>query len=105
MNNNANDQIESEMNELLGPLKNVKASEARLEKWRQLVDEELAINRASGAKVVTISFNRRVIEWVVAASIGFVLAASWMGLSKKESPEDYFSGVDATEVHLVAKSD
>lgn len=105
MKNKDNNQIDAELDALLSPLKEIKASDARLEKWRQLVDEELSIGRTGEAKVVTISFNRRVIEWAVAASIGFVVAAAWMGLSKKESAEDYFSGVDATEMHLVAKSD
>lgn len=105
MKSKDNDQLDSELNALLGPLKNAKAGDARLEKWRAVVDEELARDRARDANVVTISFNRRVIEWVVAASIGFVVAAAWMGFSQKESQADYFSGVDATEMHLVAKSD
>jgi hypothetical protein len=105
MKSKDNDQIDSELNALLGPLKNAKAGDARLETWRAVVDEELARDRASGANEVTISFNRRVIEWVVAASIGFVVATAWMGFSQKESQADYFSGVDATEMHLVAKSD
>jgi hypothetical protein len=105
MKNNNNDQIDSEMKELLSPLKNVKAGEARLEKWRRAVDQELSCDPSIGAKLMTISLNRRVIEWAIAASIGFVVAATWKGLSKKESEADYFSGIDATEMHLVAKSD
>lgn len=105
MKSKDNDQLDSELNALLGPLKNAKAGDARLEMWRAVVDEELARDRARDANVVTVSFNRRVIEWVVAASIGFVVAAAWMGFSQKESQADYFSGVDATEMHLVAKSD
>ena len=105
MINNDNDYIDSEMKELLSPLKTVKAGEARLETWRRAVDLELSSARPAGAKLMTISLNRRVIEWAVAASIGFVVAAAWMGLSQKENETDYFSGIDATEMHLVAKSD
>jgi hypothetical protein len=105
MKDNRDDQTDAEWKTLLSPLQNVEAGRDRLERWRGVVEEEFARDHRVGANVVTVSFNRRVAEWAIAASIGFVMAAAWMGFSDEESHVDYFSGIDATEMHLVAKSD
>ena len=105
MTDKDNNQINLEMNELLSPLTNVAVRQDKLEKWRLAVDKELASDCLADVKVTTHPFSRRLIEWAVAASIGFVVATAWKGLSQKESEKDYFSDIDATELHFVAKSD
>lgn len=105
MTHNDNEQFDSDLDRLLAPLKNVSVEHSRLDKWQKAIDHEIARESSSRISIKAISLKRRMIEWAVAASIGFVVAAAWMNITAKENDEKYFSGIDATEMHLVAKSD
>jgi hypothetical protein len=103
--NDENEQLDLELEQLLSPIRNFRAEQTRIEKWQQVVDLELSKTRFAKPNVDTFSLRRRAIEWAVAASFGFVLATAWLNLAKIESEESALSGFDATELHLVAKSD
>lgn len=105
MTNNRNDR-DQELETLLAPLRDESPSEEMLARWSAAV--------RSADKDMEPRPRNRIVEWAIAASIGFA-AASALGLLKRHVPTETqdpigiaaehsgYNGIDATEMKLVAK--
>ena len=87
-----------ELDALLAPLRGANPNQNMLHAW-----ENLGVNqkRFQTAR----PFTKRIIEWSIAAAVGFTAATIVFRHSNSHADDrqEYFADVDATEMHLVAK--
>lgn len=109
--NNLENGRDPELDEMLKPLGTTSPTSSLQNRWSALVANEMA--GQPGKPQTKISpmrpLVRRSIEWAIAASIGFVAATVLLKnqpMDSDHSPRaQLFSGLDATEMHLMAKSE
>ena len=108
MNDENNNGRDPELDLLMAPLRNKQPTNDMKSRWKTAIAVEL---RASAKKMPSSGTGtnyRRITEWLVAASIGFVLASAISKFQpdnqKEDSTSEFFAGIDATEMHLIAKS-
>jgi hypothetical protein len=106
MKDNNHRDRDLELDALLSPLRAVQPGEFRLTAWQRAVER---VRREAVRRPKTF----RLVEWAVAASVGFMLATMLNGLRATPAGEsemashwgsEEFGGVDATEIRFVAKS-
>jgi hypothetical protein len=102
---------DGELDELLAPLQAVEPSAAVIEDWQKMVrTNPLFADPASRQfRAQPVGISRRIIEWAVAASIGFAVGAYFMNRNEVpktafQAPAENIGEMDATEMVLVAKS-
>jgi hypothetical protein len=117
----SNDKRDLDLDDLLAPLRTAQPGDLATARWQKAIQS--ARTQPSSAQ----RWGRRVLEWAVAASIGFGVATTFSksGISlfadpaqraikmtvvqqnaagRDESDKNYFD-MDATDVYLVAKSE
>ncbi len=87
-----------ELDSLLAPLRGPTPNQNMLNSWENLGPSQ---NRPRASYPLT----RKIIEWSIAAAVGFTAATIVFRNSNSgnDDSQKYFSDVDATEMHLVAK--
>jgi hypothetical protein len=88
---------DKELDSLLSPLESVRPSDIQIAKWRAALKREA--NQTGRRRLP------RVGEWLLAASAGFLLAIILGQLNGSDHDTTAYSGVDATQMRLVANQD
>ncbi len=93
---------DEELDLLLAPLRKPHPSDSIKDQWLRSITHKKQAQSP-------VSIKRRLVEWSIAASIGFVAASLFFKYKDHQdfassNNQEYFD-LDATEMHLVAKSD
>lgn len=88
---------DQELDGLLRPLEDVQPSEIQIAKWRAALKRE--------ADQIGRRPLPRAGEWLLAAAAGFLLAIALGQLNSGDHDTQTYSGVDATQMRLVANQE
>ena len=101
-------QRDQELDAMLASLRGAMPKTTDIDNWSAAVEEELVSKRFAQPRRMP-----RVIEWAIAASVGFFIALAFGKINAKYGSEnehdgmnrasqEIYSGVDATEMKLIA---
>lgn len=105
VNNNGRDP---ELDLLIAPLRDKQPTDEMKSRWKAAIAGDLRSSEQKRTSSGTGTNYRRITEWLVAASIGFILASAISKFQpdnqKQDCTTEIFAGIDATEMRLIAKS-